>query len=155
MAINQITILLLFLIVLAIGSFGYILFDLRKKFLFFFPKKGKSKDLSAELTQRLAQAEKTIKELAERTEILEQIGKISIQKIGFKRFNPFADTGGDNSFALALLDNKNNGVIISSLYTREGVRIYAKKIENGLSKQQFSREEKEVLEEAMRQNSKS
>lgn len=152
MTINQITIIILLLIILAIGYIGYILFDLRKKFLFFFPKKGKSKDLSAELTQRLAQAEKTIKELTQRTEILEKIGQIAVQKIGFKRFNPFADTGGDNSFAMALLDNKNNGIAISSLYTREGVRIYAKKIENGLSKQPLSKEEKEVLEEAINKN---
>jgi len=150
MTTNQITIIILFLTVLATGCVGYFLFDLRKKFLFFFPKKGKSKDLAAELTQRLAQAEKTIKELNERTEILEKIGQIAIQKIGFKRFNPFADTGGDNSFALSLLDNKNNGIIISSLYTRDGVRIYAKRIESGQSKQPLSREEKEVLGEAIK-----
>lgn len=150
MTIDQITIIILLLTILALGYIGYILFDLRKKFLFLFPKKGKTKDLSAELTQRLAQAEKTIKELTQRTEILEKIGQIAVQKVGFKRFNPFADTGGDNSFALSLLDHKNNGVIISSLYTREGVRIYAKKIENGLSKQPLSKEEKEVLEEAIK-----
>lgn len=155
MTIDQITIIILLLIILAAGYIGYVLFDLRKKFLFLFPKKGKAKDLSTELTQRLAQAEKTIKELTQRTEILEKIGQIAVQKIGFKRFNPFADTGGDNSFALALLDHKSNGVIISSLYTREGVRIYAKKIETGLSKQPLSKEEKEVMEEAISQNSKS
>ena len=144
------------LAVLATGYLGYILFDLRKKFLFLFPQKSdKSKDLAANLAERLALAEKEIKNLKERTEILEKIGQVAIQKVGFKRFNPFSDTGGNNSFVMGLLDHKNNGVMISSLYTREGVRIYGKRVENGQSKQPLSQEEKEVLEEAISKNSKS
>ena len=79
---------------------------------------------------------------------------MSVQKVGFLRFNPFQDTGGDNSFALALLDRENNGVILSSFYTREGVRIYAKQIENGASRQALSDEEKKVLEEALNRSTK-
>ena len=55
----------------------------------------------------------------------------AIQKVGLIRFNPFNDGGGNFSFTLALLDDHNNGVIITSMYGREQNRIYTKKIENG------------------------
>lgn len=54
-----------------------------------------------------------------------------IQKIGLVRFNPFNDTGGDQSFILALIDEQESGVVISGLHTRNGTRWYAKKISNG------------------------
>ena len=84
--------------------------------------------------------------------MLEKISHVSIQKVGFLRFNPFQDTGGDQSFILTLLDRDNNGVLISSLYARGGVRIYAKNIERGKAKHPLSKEEKEVLEETIRKN---
>ena len=55
-------------------------------------------------------------------------GLFHIQKIGLVRFNPFKDTGGDQSFILSLVDGNNTGVIISGLYARSGTRWYAKKI---------------------------
>lgn len=54
-----------------------------------------------------------------------------IQKIGLVRFNPFNDTGGDQSFILSLVDEKNSGVVISGLHTRNGTRWYAKQIQDG------------------------
>ena len=57
--------------------------------------------------------------------------QLYIQKIGLVRFNPFNDTGGDQSFILALIDAENSGVVISGLHTRNGTRWYAKKVENG------------------------
>ena len=72
--------------------------------------------------------------------------KAHLQKLGFKRFNPFTDTGGDQSFALSLLDENNNGVVISSLHSRESTRIYAKRILAGKSQSQvLSKEETEVI----------
>ncbi len=72
--------------------------------------------------------------------------KAHLQKLGFKRFNPFTDTGGDQSFALSLLDENNNGVVISSLHSRESTRIYAKRILAGKSANQvLSKEETEVI----------
>lgn len=57
--------------------------------------------------------------------------KFYIQKIGLVRFNPFNDTGGDQSFILALVDAEEAGVVISGLHTRNGTRWYAKKVEHG------------------------
>ena len=54
-----------------------------------------------------------------------------IQKIGLVRFNPFNDTGGDQSFILALIDAEESGVVVSGLHTRNGTRWYAKKVTNG------------------------
>lgn len=54
-----------------------------------------------------------------------------IQKIGLVRFNPFNDTGGDQSFILALIDDNNSGVVISGLHTRNGTRWYAKQVREG------------------------
>lgn len=72
-----------------------------------------------------------------------------IRKVGLVRYNPFSDAGGDQSFALAMLDEHKNGIIISSLYGREMNRMYAKRIENGESrKYQLTEEEKRAINEA-------
>lgn len=69
-----------------------------------------------------------------------------IQRIGLTRFNPFKDTGGDQSFILSLTDGSQSGVIISGLYSRSGTRWYAKKIKNGKGlEHELSDEEKKVL----------
>jgi len=71
-------------------------------------------------------------------------------KVGIVRFNPFRDVGGDQSFAVALLNGKNNGLTISSLYSREGTRIYCKNIIDGQSeKYPLTDEEKEAIKIAI------
>ncbi len=69
-----------------------------------------------------------------------------IQKLGLVRFNPFNETGGDQSFSLCLLDNKENGFMISCLHTRDRTRVYAKPISAGKSEYDFSKEEKKALD---------
>jgi hypothetical protein len=77
------------------------------------------------------------------------LGQKSIHKVGIIRFNPFKDIGGDQSFALALLDGKNSGIVISSLHTREGTRIYSKPIIKGESeKYTLTEEEKQAIKTA-------
>ncbi len=106
-------------------------------------------DFQKNLVRRLARAEAKLEELEPRVSVLETVSKTSVQKIGFLRFNPFQDTGGDQSFILVMLDRDNNGLLLSSLYAREGVRVYAKNIERGKSKYPLSEEEKRVLEETV------
>src|SRR2546430_8742872 len=65
---------------------------------------------------------------------LEGLAQRSIQKVGVIRFNPFADTGGDQSFAIALLDADGNGVVLSSLHGRADTRIFAKPAQPARSK---------------------
>lgn len=74
----------------------------------------------------------------------------TLHKVAIKRFNPFADMGGDTSFTIALLNNENSGILITYIATREqGGRSYAKPIEKGRANQQLSQEETEVLATAI------
>jgi ribosomal protein L33 len=81
---------------------------------------------------------------------LNKMAETSIQKVGLIRFNPFSDTGGDQSFAIAFLDYFNNGLVISSLHGRQGTRIYSKPVIAGKSKYNLSSEEITAIEKAMK-----
>ncbi len=73
----------------------------------------------------------------------------SMHKVGVVRFNPFKDLGGDQSFAIALLDGDNSGLVISGLHTREGNRVYAKPVEKGKAvKHPLTEEEQEAIKKA-------
>lgn len=76
---------------------------------------------------------------------LEARSRGSLQHLGIVRFNPFPDTGSDQSFAIALLNDRHGGVIISSLHARNGTRIFAKPIEAGRASHALSDEEAEAL----------
>ena len=70
-------------------------------------------------------------------------------RVASVRFRAFEDMGGDLSYAVALLDANNDGVIFSSIFAREDSRSYIKPIKNGSSDYPLSDEEKDVLKEAM------
>lgn len=74
----------------------------------------------------------------------------AITKIGITRFNPFKEIGGDQSFSIALLDEQNDGVIITSYYGRELNRVYAKSIQDGASEHELSEEEKGAIAKAIK-----
>jgi len=99
-----------------------------------------------EQIKRLRQTEKSLEELNNFCQYLEKMSLKGLQKISVVRFNPFHDTGGDQSFAIACLDAQNNGFTLTSLFTREGTRIYSKPIENGESTYPLTNEEKEAIE---------
>ena len=80
---------------------------------------------------------------------LETLSQQSIQKVGVVRFNPFGDTGGDQSFAVALLDAAGNGVVLSSLHGRADTRIFAKSVQAGRSKHTLSDEEQDAIRKAL------
>lgn len=76
-------------------------------------------------------------------------GALHVSKIGIIRFNPFADTGGAQSFSMALLDSKKNGIVMTSLYARNGNRWYVKEVTGGKGKEvELSKEESEAIEKA-------
>ncbi len=74
--------------------------------------------------------------------------KTSVTGLGVVRFNPFTNSGGNQSFAVALLNEHGNGVIISTLYGREKTSIFAKPIVKFKSEYELTKEEAEALEEA-------
>ncbi len=71
-----------------------------------------------------------------------------LQRFGLVRFNPFEDTGGNQSFALALLDGNANGLVVSSLHSRTGTRVYAKEVRAGKAEPALSAEETQAVERA-------
>ena len=106
-----------------------------------------------ELVTRAITENKSINQRANKLEAgIEEIAKIiqgSYQKFSMVRYNPFRETGGDQSFSLALLDLRDNGVVITSIHGREVDRIYAKEVINGKSKHNLSAEEIEAIKEAI------
>jgi hypothetical protein len=86
-----------------------------------------------------------LEDLTGRTAILEAAGRRAFQRVGLVRYNPFEETGGNQSFALALIDAEDDGFIISSLHARAGTRIYAKPLTAGRSEGALSEEEVEAL----------
>lgn len=74
----------------------------------------------------------------------------NISKVALQRYNPYDDTGGDQSFSLALLNGEGDGLVITSLHSRAGTRVFAKGVKKGFEdKVKFSREEKQVIENAL------
>lgn len=115
--------------------------------------RGSSKD---DLEGMLIQHVRTVEEVAatnarilEENELIRQFIRQSLVRVASVRFRAFEDMGGDLSYAVALLDANNDGVIFSSIFAREDSRSYIKPIKNGSSDYPLSDEEKDVLKEAM------
>ncbi len=76
----------------------------------------------------------------------------SLRGLGIIRFNPFKETGGNQSFALALTNERGDGVVISSLYARERLNVFAKPVVRGSSEYTLSNEEQQALSESLNSN---
>lgn len=112
------------------------------------------KDLLSSLNHLISvssQNSDTIKTLQENLTKETAENKKHLQRIGFQRYNPFTDTGGDQSFSAAFLDDNGDGIMISSLHSRENTRLYAKQVESGkVLGQAISKEEQHVINEALK-----
>jgi hypothetical protein len=104
--------------------------------------------LDAHLDKVFAVA-RELDELAAKTAVLEAAQRRSFQRLGLVRYNPFEETGGNQSFALALLDSAGNGWVLSSLHARSGTRVYAKSVQAGRADTGLSDEETAALKQAM------
>lgn len=74
--------------------------------------------------------------------------KKSIRGLETVRFNPFPDQGSNQSFAIGMLNEDGDGVVLSSLYSRERMSIFAKPVKSGKSEYELTAEEKEALKKA-------
>ncbi len=108
-----------------------------------------------DLEETLAECVKRIRAIDAKVEDADQfaretrvIADQAIQKYSVIRYNPFQDTGSNQSFSAAFLDSANNGVVLTSLYSREGARLYAKPIVKGESVYQLTSEEEEAIVQA-------
>lgn len=138
---------------LAIGLAGYStwqLIQLRRRFTAALTNSdGDSLEevLSAHL-KRVDKTDQHLKALDEAYKRLAAAGSLASQKISIVRFNPFGDTGGDQSFVLAVLDAHNSGYVLTSIHGREGTRVYVKPVDYGKSKYTLSSEEQQALDQA-------
>ncbi len=106
------------------------------------------KNVLEDMLAKTNQSRKDIDFLKKYCDTIQKEGNFHIQKVGLLRFNPFKDTGGDQSFILSLVDGNNSGVIISGLYSRSGTRWYAKRIKEGKGvEHELSSEEMQALKE--------
>ncbi len=122
---------------------------MKKKYLDFMKKLGNGKNLDEMLKKYLDDVREIKKDNSEIKAYYTKLDNdidTCIQKIGLVRYNAFKDVGSDLSFAIAMLDRNDNGVILNGLYGSESSNIYAKPVKNGISKYQLSEEEKTALE---------
>lgn len=125
----------------------------RRLQIFFGGKNAKSlEDIFVLLRKEMMEARRTLQDLDTRMGEARERLRLSVQNVGIVRFNPFRDAGGDQSFCIALLDEQKNGVVISSLYSRDGVRVYGKPVAGGASTYQLSNEELEAIQKAIKES---
>ena len=151
---SYLLILNLMLIVLFIG-FIYLFINnlkLNSKYKNFMKKLGNGKNLEEDLENFMYKVDRVEKQNAEINSFCKSLDENltkCIQKIGIVRYSAFKDTGSDLSFAVALLDENNNGVVFNGIYSREMSNIYAKPVDNGNSKYTLSDEEVEAIKKAI------
>ena len=153
--VNQIIEILLVLVVVLFIAFIAVLVktvSLDKKYKKFMKKLGESENLEEDLENFMYKVERVEKQNAEILGTINGLDKDiegCIQKVGIVRYSAFQDTGSDLSFTLALLDEKNNGVVLNGIYSREMSNIYAKPVEAGKSPYTLSIEEQQAINKAL------
>ena len=127
---------------------------LNKNYKIFMKKLGNGNNIEEILKEYISKVENVNNENEEIIKYCEKIDKkisLCIKKIGMVRYSAFKDTGSDLSFALALLNDNNDGVILNGIYSREMSNIYAKQIIEGKANNKLSEEERQALEIAINQ----
>jgi hypothetical protein len=109
---------------------------------------GNLEEIMAMHVGRINQHDRRLGDLDQGLDGLDRTLQTAIQRFGLVRFNPFDEVGGDQSFAIALLDQHGNGIVLSSLHNRAETRVYAKPIEGGRSRYTLSDEEEQALAQA-------
>jgi hypothetical protein len=148
-------IVLLILSLIAIGAAGYSLWRVRFlqnkiKGVFQSETIDNVDELLESYSQKFQTIDKKLDIIFTELQSHSTILNYTVHKVAIKRFNPFADMGGDTSFTTALLNNENSGILLTYIATREqGGRSYAKAIEKGRSAQTLSEEETAVLDSAI------
>lgn len=106
--------------------------------------------LLAEHLKRVENVDERLGELDAEYKRLSVTNSLASQKISIVRFNPFGDTGGDQSFSLAVLDAHDSGYVLTSIHGRQGTRVYVKPVDFGKSKYTLSAEEQQALTQAVK-----
>lgn len=148
LAMAVITILLVIGFIVMIAR----LTSINKKYRNFLNKLGNGKNIEEDLENYMYRVKRVEKQNTEITTYIKNLDEDltkCIQKVGIVRYNAFKDTGSDLSFALALLDENNDGVVLNGIYSREMSNIYAKPVVNGKSSYTVSEEEQQAIDKAI------
>lgn len=151
---NYLLFLSVIIIILLIGFIILLISNmkLKEKYRKFMQKLGNGKNLEDDLSNFMYKVDRVEKQNAEIMNFCKNLDEDltkCIQKVGIVRYSAFKDTGSDLSFAVALLDEKNSGVVFNGIYSREMSNIYAKPVENGNSSYTLSEEEAEAIKRAV------
>lgn len=152
--ITNFIILNIVLIVICVGLIAFLAFFI-KKYYTLMKKLGKGENLDDMLKlyiDRVNEIHHENEQIQNYCIKLDNDVNSSIQKIGIVRFNAFKDVGSNLSFALAMLDRENNGVVLNGIYGSEYSNIYAKPIKNAKSEYQLSDEEVNAIDLAIQSN---
>ncbi len=125
---------------------------IKKEYHSFIQKLGNGNNIEDILKQQLSKLEELDgknQELYAFCKDINQNMKKCIQKVGIIRYSAFKDVGSDLSFAVALLDEENSGIVFNGVYSSEASNIYAKPIIKGESKYRITEEEKQAIQIAM------
>jgi hypothetical protein len=114
---------------------------------------GNLESILADHMVKLRDATSRVAELDELARRLERGSRGHLQRVGFLRFNPFRDAGGDQSFAVAMTDQDGSGVVISSLHSRDVTRVYGKPLVGWASPYPLTEEEQQAIKKARDQGS--
>lgn len=120
---------------------------------FFSKKKEKPNIATKELTVHVEFLEQKLDELSQELADFKQGMKSAVCKVSIVRYNPFGDIGGDQSFSIVMLDDYDNGVVITSHYGRDANRMYAKPVKDGKAQYELSEEENKALVQAIQNES--
>lgn len=154
---NFLLILSIMVGILTIGfiSILYSNIKLKNKYNKFMKKIGNGKNIEEDLENYMYRVERVERQNAEIISYCknldDEVAKC-IQKVGMVRYSAFKDTGSDLSFAVAMLDENNDGIVFNGIYSREMSNIYAKPVKNGVSEYTLSEEEKEAIRRAIEMN---
>jgi hypothetical protein len=124
--------------------------EIRLKRIFAGTKARNLEEMITQVGKRINDLQETQKKIDEHLVTVDQRLNKSVRSVETIRFNPFVDAGSNQSFAIALLNDEGNGVVMSSLYARDRMSIFAKPIVKGKSEFELSSEEKDVLAKAIK-----
>lgn len=151
--LSSISIILLIGFIIIVSKF----YSINKKYKKFLDKLGNGNDIQEDLETFMYRVEKVEQQNAQTLNYVKEVDKEMekcIQKIGIVRYNAYKDMGSDLSFALAMLDENDDGIVLNGIYSREMSNIYAKPVEKGKSSYTITDEEKQAIEKAINTKNK-
>lgn len=139
-------------LVIWLGILSFLIWQQSKFLKSLFPK-SESRDIRKKFEEILKKVEEFDSKLADldsKVALIQSQGLEHTQRVELLRFNPFDDTGGDQSFTVCFLNSEGSGIVVTSLHARSGTRLFGKEIILGKSaKYELSKEEEQVIKKAM------